>query len=144
MPAESQTPQDERSDALGGETPAKPGSLRARMRSKPGLRLFWRVGVFLLGLLCIATGFALVVLPGPLTIPPIVLGLWIWSTEFQWAHRFFARGREKGQEAWEHAKRHPVSSTVVTVGGLVGGGMLIWATLHYDLVQKGKELIGLS
>jgi hypothetical protein len=145
MSADPRTPPAERSsDALGGETPVERGSLRARLRSNPGTRLCWRVGVFLLGLLCIGAGFALVVLPGPLTIPPIVLGLWIWSTEFQWAHRFFASGKEKGQEAWEHAKRHPVSSSVVTVGGLVLAGALVWATLHYDLVVQAKQLVGLS
>jgi len=145
MSADPRTPSAERgSDALGGETPVKRGSLRARLRSNPGTRLFWRAGVFVLGLICIAAGFALVVLPGPLTIPPIVLGLWIWSTEFQWAHRFFASGKAKGQEAWEHAKLHPVSSTIVTVGGLALGGVLIWATLHYDLVDRGKQLVGLS
>ena len=145
MSADRHTPSAEHgTDALGGETPVERGSLRARLRSNPGTRLFWRAGVFLVGLVCIAAGFALVVLPGPLTIPPIVLGLWIWSTEFRWAHRFFASGREKGREAWEHAKLHPVSSTVVTVGGLALGGVLIWATLHYDLVARGKQLVGLS
>ena len=26
----------------------------------------------------------------PLTIPPVLIGLWIWSSEFQWAARIFA------------------------------------------------------
>ena len=73
-----------------------------------------------------------------------MLGLWIWSTEFDWAHRFFAAAAEKGREAWEQAKRHPVSSTIVTVGGLLMAGVLIWATLHFDLVARGKDLVGLS
>lgn len=143
MSAEQHTSSTGRDDALGGETPVKRGSLRARLRSNPGTRLFWRAGVFLVGLLCIAAGFALVVLPGPLTIPPIILGLWIWSTEFQWAHRFFANAKEKGREAWGHAKEHPVSSTIITVGGLVIAGAVIWATLHYDLVAEAKKLVGL-
>ena len=129
--------------ALGGQTPAPRDSFRGRMRRKPGIGHAWRVGVFVVGLLCILAGFALIVLPGPLTIPPIILGLWIWSTEFEWAHRFFANAREKGTDAWDHAKRHPVSSTLVTVGGLVGAGVAIWAVLHYDLVDRGKDLVGL-
>ncbi len=144
MSAEHTTAPDEHDDALGGETPVKPGSFRARIRSKPGVRHVWRAGVFVLGLVCILGGFALVVLPGPLTIPPIVLGLWIWSTEFGWAHRFFSSAADKGKEAWEQAKRHPVSSSVVTVGGLIGAGVVIWATLHYDLVARAKDLVGLS
>jgi hypothetical protein len=131
-------------DALGREAPAPQGSFRARMRSNPATRQVWRVSVFVVGLLCIAAGGALIVLPGPLTIPPIVLGLWIWSTEFEWAHRFFAPAKEKGKAAWEQAKLHPVSSSLVTVGGLVFAGLVIWAVYHFDLIAKGKELVGLG
>ena len=130
--------------ALGGQRPVRPGSFRDRVRRRPVLGRLWRAGVFLAGLVCIAAGGALVVLPGPLTIPPIVLGLWIWSTEFEWAHRFFIKGKEKGLEAWRQAQRHPVSSTVVTVGGLVLAGAVIWAVLHYDLVARAKDAVGLS
>jgi len=58
------------------------------------LRLFRRVGIFLAGLICILIGFALVVLPGPLTIPPIVLGLYIWSKEFAFAERMFDKAKD--------------------------------------------------
>ena len=134
----------ERADALGGERPVERGSFRDRVRRNPGVRPFWRVGVFVLGLALVLGGFALVVLPGPLTIPPVLLGLWIWSTEFEWAHRFFATWKEKGKDAWDHARRHPVSSTAITIGGLVAAGIAIWAVLHFDLMNRGKELVGLS
>ena len=111
MSSTPRTDPSERADALGGERPVERGSFRDRIRSKPGIGHTWRVGVFLLGLVCILGGFALAVLPGPLTIPPVLLGLWLWSTEFEWAHRFFRPFKKKGEEAWEHAKRHPVSST---------------------------------
>jgi hypothetical protein len=137
------TDPSERADALGGERPVPRGSFRDRVRGKPGIGHFWRAGVFLAGLLCIAGGFALAVLPGPLTIPPVLLGLWIWSTEFEWAHRLFEKFREKAREAWAHARRHPVSSTVLTVGGLVLAGAAFWAVDHYSLVDRGKELVGL-
>ena len=133
----------ERADALGGERPVERGSFRDRVRRNPGVRPFWRVGVFVLGLFLVLGGFALAVLPGPLTIPPVLLGLWIWSTEFEWAHRFFQPFKRKGEEAWDHAKRHPVSSTIFTVVGLVVAGVAIWATNHYDLVGQGRDLIGL-
>ena len=134
----------ERADALGGERPVERGSFRDRMRRRRHTRIAWRSGIFLAGLLCILAGFALVVLPGPLTIPPIIVGLWIWSTEFEWAHRFFAAWKEKGKDAWDHARRHPVRSTAITIGGLVAAGVAIWAVLHYDLVARGKELVGLG
>ena len=74
--------QADRDDGLGAPVAVPRGSRRARIRSKPGLGQAYRVGVFVAGLLCIALGVALAVLPGPLTIPPVLLGLWIWSTEF--------------------------------------------------------------
>jgi hypothetical protein len=132
-----------RSDALGAATPVEKGSRRDRIRSKPGMGPAWRVGVFLAGLLCIVLGFALAVLPGPLTIPPVLLGLWIWSTEFDWAHRFFLTFKEKGKAAWAHAKRHPVSSTLITVGGLAAAAAAIWAVGHFHLVDRLKSLVGL-
>jgi hypothetical protein len=144
MSSTSRTDPDERADALGGERPVERGSFRDRVRSKPGIGHAWRVGVFLAGLLCIAAGFALAVLPGPLTIPPVLLGLWIWSTEFEWAHRFFTSFRKKGKEAWAHAKRHPVSSSLITVGGLGLAGAAVWAVGHFHLVDRGKDLVGLS
>src|SRR3954467_1105555 len=76
-------------DGLGRPVPVPRASRRDRIRSKPGLAQGYRIGVFVAGLACIALGFALAVLPGPLTIPPVLLGLWIWSTEFAFAKRFF-------------------------------------------------------
>lgn len=122
---------------------APPGSFRARIRSKPGVREAYRVGVFLLGLGCIALGLALAVLPGPLTIPPILLGLWIWSTEFRFAHKLFEAFKRKGHDAWEAAKRKPVTSAVVTVGGLVGAAAAIWAVQRYDLVERARDAVGI-
>lgn len=37
-----------------------------------------------------------------------------------------------------------VSSTLITVGGLVAAGVAIWAVGHFHLVDRGKELVGLS
>lgn len=129
--------------ALGEPTPAPRGSLRDRIRTKPGLGQAYRVGVFVVGLLCIAAGVALAVLPGPLTIPPVLLGLYIWSTEFAWAHRLFESFKVKARQAWEHAKEHPVSSTAITVGGIAAAVVAVLLVRHYELVDKGREAIGL-
>ena len=130
-------------DGLGKPTPVPDDGWRARLRRKPGVRQLWRVGVFVAGLLCVALGVALAVLPGPLTIPPVLLGLWIWSTEFDWARRFFDAFRDKARDAWRHARRHPVSSTVVTVGGLVAVGVVVWLVQRYHLVERASEAVGL-
>ena len=130
-------------DGLGKPTPVEHGGFRDRIRSKPGLAQVWRVGVFLAGLLFVALGIALAVLPGPLTIPPVLVGLWIWSTEFDWAKRLFTSFQQKAKDAWAHAKQHPVSSAIITVGGLALAGAVFWAVGHYELVDKAKTAVGL-
>ena len=115
--------------------------LRTRIKQKPGIRHLWRLGVFVLGLLFIALGIALATLPGPLTIPPVLFGLWIWSTEFAFAERFFDQFKEKGQEAWEHAKAHPKSSAAVTVGGLIAAGVAFYFVSRYGLIEKATQAI---
>lgn len=129
---------------LGGAAPVPRGGWRDRVRRKPGIGQAYRVGVFVLGLVFIALGIAAAVFPGPLTIPPVLLGLYIWSTEFSWAHRLFESFKQKGREAWAHAKLHPVTSTIVTVGGIVAAIIAVWAVTHYDLVAKVKDAIGLG
>ena len=129
-------------DGLGQPRPVKPGSFRARVHSKPGAALAWRVGVFVAGLLFVLLGLALTVLPGPLTIPPVLVGLWVWSTEFDWARRIFVSFRRKARETWQHAKQHPVSSAAVTVGGLAAAALVFWAVGHFDLVDRGKSALG--
>ena len=119
------------------------GGRRDRLRSNPATRLPYRIAVFVAGLICIAAGIGLAVLPGPLTIPPVLLGLWIWSWEFAFAQRFFESFKTRAHEAWAHAKRRPVSSTIVTVGGLLLAAAVMWAVLHYELVAKAKDAIGL-
>ncbi|SNR30752.1 PGPGW domain-containing protein [Blastococcus mobilis] len=130
-------------DGLGQPRPAQPGSWRARIHDTPGLVVPYRIAVFVVGLLFVMLGIALTALPGPLTIPPILIGLWIWSSEFLWAARIFATFRRKAQETWRHARQHPVSSAAVTLGGLAAAGLAFWAVGHYQLVDQAKEALGL-
>ena len=114
-----------------------------RLRTQPGTREIYRVVVFVLGLAFILLGFALAVLPGPLTIPPVLLGLYIWSKEFRFAEKLFDGFQEKAKEAWEHAKRKPKSSAAMTIAGLAAAGVAFWAVGHYGLVDKAKDAVGL-
>ena len=116
---------------------------RRHVRSKPGLSHAYRFGVLLLGLLCIAGGLGLAVLPGPLTIPPILLGLWLWSTEFRFADRILDSFKAKGAAAWAHAKRRPVSSALITIIGLAAAAAAFWAVGHFELVAKARRALGL-
>jgi uncharacterized membrane protein YbaN (DUF454 family) len=103
-----------------------------------------RVLLFVAGLLLILTGLVLVVLPGPLTIPPVLFGLWLWSLEFEFARRWLRPVRARGSVAWDQARGRPIRTSLVTVLGLVGAGLLIWAVLRYDLVSRGQDLIGIG
>src|SRR4051794_9158463 len=129
-------------DGVGKPRSGEPGSWRDRVRRKPGLASAYRVAVFVVGLLCILLGVALTVLPGPLTIPPILVGLWVWSTEFEWARRLFVAFRRKARDAWQHARKHPVSSAAVTLGGLVAAGVAVWAVNNYHLVDRATTALG--
>ena len=65
--------------------------LRDRVRRLPAGEVIVRVGVFVLGALFIGLGVALSVLPGPFTIPPVLVGLLVWSLEFEFAERWLTR-----------------------------------------------------
>jgi uncharacterized membrane protein YbaN (DUF454 family) len=107
-------------------------------------RTLRRVVVFVAGLLLIITGLVLIVLPGPLTIPPVLLGVWLWSREFEFARRWLQPVRERGAAAWAQARAKPVHTTAVTVVGLAGAAVVVWAALRYDLLDRGRELVGLG
>ena len=135
------TPSAPSPEALGEPASIPRGGFRARARAKPGVREAYRLGVFVAGLLFIVLGVGLMAFPGPLTIPPVLVGLWIWSTEFRFAERFFDSFRQKADDAWEHAKAHPVSSAAITGGGLIGAALAFWAASHYGLIEKGKDAL---
>jgi len=146
MSTETATYRDESvvaDDGLGRPVAVPRAGRRDRIRNKPGLGHAYRVSVFVAGLACIAAGLALAVLPGPLTIPPVLLGLWIWSTEFAFAARFFDSFKDKARDAWAHAKEHPRSSAAVTLGGLVLAAAALWAVGHFHLVDKTTQAIGI-
>ena len=73
----------------------------------------------------------------------MLLGLWIWSTEFRFADRLFESFKRRARDAWAHARRHPRSSAAITIGGLVGGAVVIWAVAHFELIAGAKQAIGL-
>jgi len=109
---------------------------RDGVRRTPGGRHLLKLGVFLLGLAFVLLGVVLVVLPGPLTIPPILLGVYIWSTEFAWADRLKDRAVDSGREAWDAARRRPVTSALVTGGGIALAVAGAFVVRRYDVVDR--------
>lgn len=117
---------------------------KSGVRRSPGGASAVKAIVFVAGLLFILLGLALAALPGPLTIPPILVGLYIWSTEFAWAERLLDRARRSAEEAWENAKKKPVLTGLITVSGLIAFGVGVWLVAKHDLVARAKELVGLG
>jgi uncharacterized protein (TIGR02611 family) len=142
-PPATRRPDAPAQEALGGPAQTPSGGWRERIRSKPGIGHCYRAGVFVVGLLFIILGIGLAVLPGPLTIPPVLLGLWIWSTEFRFAQRLFASFRRKAHEAWAHAKQRPASSAAITVGGIAAAALAVWAVSYFQLVERAQQAVGL-
>ncbi len=68
---------------------------RRRIRQRPRTLAVYRVGVGIAGLLLIGLGFVSGPLPGPGGIPLVLLGLAIWSSEFEWAHRVMVWFKEQ-------------------------------------------------
>lgn len=117
---------------------------KAQLRRSPGGATAVKLIVFFAGLFFILLGLALAALPGPLTIPPILVGLYIWSTEFAWAERFLDRAKGKAQDAWEQAKRKPVLTTAMTGGGLLVFAVGAYLVYRYRLIDRVLEAAGLG
>jgi len=52
--------------------------------------------VLIVGSTLVVTGILLIVLPGPFTIPLLILGLVVLAVEFAWAERLLIRVRHQG------------------------------------------------
>lgn len=123
-------------------TDGQSGGLRGRLRGTRGGSWLLKSVVFVVGLLFIALGAALVVLPGPLTIPPVLLGLYIWSTEFAWAERLRARAAVKAREAREATKRRPGHAAAATTAGLLLLVTGLLAVRKYEIVDRVTGAFG--
>jgi hypothetical protein len=104
--------------------------------------LLLKAVVLVVGGVFIALGAALIVLPGPLTIPPVLLGLYIWSTEFSWAERLRLRTAAHGRVAWAATKRRPVHAAAVTSAGLAALVAALMAGSRYSLVDRVTGVFG--
>lgn len=100
-----------------------------------------KTAVFLLGLGLIVLGLVLSVLPGPLTIPPVLAGLAVWALEFAFAERLLRRARRQADSAWAAAQAHPVRSGLVTVGGLALAVTAGYLVVHHDLLSRARDVV---
>jgi hypothetical protein len=115
---------------------------RLRLRATRVGSWLLKLAVLVVGGVFIALGLVLVVLPGPLTIPPVLFGLWIWSTEFAWAERLRLRAAVRGRAALELARRRPVHSAAATTVGVLLLIAALIALSRYDVVGRVSDAFG--
>jgi len=92
------------------------------------------VAVFLVGAALIVLGLALAVLPGPLTIPPVLLGLFVWSLEFDFAQRWLDPIEARAQKAWDAAKARPWRTGAAAGAGLAVAAAAVYLFLRLDVL----------
>lgn len=105
---------------------ASANAVRSWVYERPGGGKAWRVGIALSGLVVIAVGIVLLVVPGPGWLV-IFAGLGIWATEFAWARSLlrFVRRTVDAWTAW--LRRQPRWVTVLAgTSGLVIVAAVAW------------------
>ena len=86
---------------------------RRKIRQNPHQLRIYRVGVGFAGLLLVCLGFVSGPLPGPGGIPLVLLGLAIWSSEFEWAHQSdeVVQGPAARFQGWPTSRRRSPSGS---------------------------------
>lgn len=102
---------------------------RRRIRANPTTRRVYRSVVFVVGLMLLLGGLALVPLPGPGWFT-VILGLVIWASEFERAQTVleFVKTRVRAWNHWVQDRSLPVRAAL----GLLGFAFLLalaWLTL---------------
>lgn len=117
-----------------------PWNLRDKVRRLPAGEVIVHVVIFILGAAFIVLGFTLVVLPGPLTIPPILVGLALWSLEFDFAERLLVRVKAQAHEAWAMAKAKPIRTGLVTGGGVALAVGALYGASRLGWIDRVKDV----
>ncbi len=100
---------------------------RARIRSNPTSARIYRIAVFVLGLVVVVVGLALVPLPGPGWVI-VFVGVAIWASEFEKAQQLRDWGKARLSEwnTWVLAQPWWVK-LAITVATMVLVGLFFWA-----------------
>lgn len=100
-------------------------SLLTRWRAVPGpIR---KSVVLTIGVTLLAIGGALIILPGPFTLPFVIAGVAVLSSEFVWAERVMEKGQQAGTLAKDWVGRIPLPWMIVIVSWVViAAGIAAW------------------
>src|SRR4029450_13213068 len=80
---------------------------RRKIRENKRQLMVYRMAVGILGLILIALGLVSGPIPGPGGIPLVLLGLAVWSSEFEWAHQLMMWFKKElhRYRTWSRAKQ---------------------------------------
>lgn len=100
---------------------------RRRIRQNPHQLRVYRVAVAIAGLFFVALGGVTGPLPGPGGIPLVLLGLAIWSSEFEWAHRLMMWFKLQLHRfrGWSRPRQVAFWAVFFACCGLLGYGYLL-------------------
>ena len=95
---------------------------RRRIRENRRKLAVYRVAVAIAGLLLVCLGFVSGPIPGPGGIPLVLLGLAIWSSEFEWAYRLMQwfKLQLRRYRAWPGRRQVLFWVVFFSICGLIG------------------------
>lgn len=89
---------------------------RAKIRRNPHQLFLYRIGVMVAGLALMVAAVITGPLPGPGGIPLFLLGLAVWASEFEWAHRVMLCFKRQLHRYRQWPRRRKVLFWVVFLG----------------------------
>jgi len=104
-------------------------AFRARIRSRPGLHLTWRIMIAVVGSLILAAGMLGLIAPILPGWALIFIGLGILATEFAWARRLLRRA----QRMYEYARVRALDPSVRRRNQIVGAALAVLLVLGTSL-----------
>ncbi|HYO40395.1 MAG TPA: hypothetical protein VER39_12155 [Nocardioidaceae bacterium] len=103
------------------------------LRGTRGRHQFLRAGVFVAGLFMMLLGAFMWLFSLLLAVPPLFVGLWVWSREFHWGHRLYRAFLRRAGSLWARIKLRPARWGLLTAAGLAAAVAGYWAWGYFGL-----------
>jgi len=116
---------------------------RAKIRRSPYQLRAYRILVALVGLFFVALGCVSGPLPGPGGIPLVLLGLAIWSSEFEWAYKLRQRFKAEIRKfrGWSTGKKLAFWVVFFAACGCLGYSYLLLLGVPFWMPDVGANLL---